>query len=87
VYPNGTGNGTGNSSVGGYGDNQGAPLTLFQYAPNGTSSVSFVNSLVLSQAGSGANLPIAPIIMVSIRKSAVLPAPQRHLLSDPKHHS
>jgi hypothetical protein len=27
--PNGTGNGTGNSSVGGYGDNQGAPLRCF----------------------------------------------------------
>ena len=57
--PNGTGNATGNSSVGGYGDNQGAPLTLFQYAPNGTTSAAFVNSLVLPQTGSGANLPIA----------------------------
>jgi hypothetical protein len=56
---NGTGNGTGNSSAGGYGDNQGAPLTLFQFAPSGTSSVSFVNSLVLPQTGSGANLPLA----------------------------
>jgi hypothetical protein len=28
-----------------------------------------------------------PIIMVSIRISVVLQAPQRHLLSDPKHHS
>jgi hypothetical protein len=50
-------NGTGPG--GSYGDNQAAPLTLFQYAPNGTSSISFVNSLVLPQAGSGANLPIA----------------------------
>lgn len=57
--PNGTGTGAGNSSVGGYGDNQGAPLTLFQYTPTGTSSVSFVNSLVLPQSGSGANLPIS----------------------------
>ncbi len=59
TVPNGTGNGTGNSSVGGYGDNQGAPLTLFQYTPNGTASVAFVNSLVLPQTRSGANLPIA----------------------------
>ena len=57
--PNGSGTGTGNSSTGGYGDNQAAPLTLFQYTPNGTTSATFVNSLVLPQTGSGANLPIA----------------------------
>ena len=56
---NGTGNGSGNSSVGGYGDNQGAPLTLFQYQPNATSSVSFVNSLVLPQNYSAANFPVS----------------------------
>jgi hypothetical protein len=56
---NGTGTGSGNSSVGGYGDNQGAPLTLFQYTPNGTASATFVNSLVLPQSASGANLPIS----------------------------
>src|ERR1700722_3053283 len=56
---NGTGNGTGNSSVGGYGDNQAAPIALFQYTPNGTASATFVNSLVLPQSGSGANLPIS----------------------------
>ena len=33
AVPNGTGTGAGNSSKGGYGDNQGAPLTLFQYVP------------------------------------------------------
>ena len=49
----------GNSSVGGYGDNQGSPLTLFQYAPNGTASVTYVNSLVLPQNGSGANFPVS----------------------------
>jgi hypothetical protein len=59
TVPNGTGTGAGNSSVGGYGDNQGAPLTLFQYTPTGTASVAFVNSLVLPQTGSGTNLPIA----------------------------
>src|SRR5580692_6377441 len=48
--PNGTGTGTLNSSAGGFGDNQAAPLTLFQYAPSGTSSVTYVNSLVLPQS-------------------------------------
>jgi hypothetical protein len=57
--PHGTGTGAGNSSAGGYGDNQGAPLTLFQYAPNSTSSVTYVNSLVLPQIGYGANLPVS----------------------------
>ncbi|MFZ0315060.1 MAG: hypothetical protein WAL85_20335, partial [Candidatus Korobacteraceae bacterium] len=57
--PNGTGNGTGNSSVGGYGDNQASPLTLFQYAPSGTSSVSFVNSLVLQPTSSAGNVNLA----------------------------
>src|ERR1700692_505244 len=56
---NGTGNGTGNSAVGGYGDNQAAPIALFQYTPNGTASATFVNSLVLPQSGSGANLSIS----------------------------
>jgi hypothetical protein len=59
TVPNGTGTGTGNSSVGGYGDNQGAPLTLFQYTPTGTTSVAYVNSLVLPQAASGANLAVS----------------------------
>src|ERR1700734_2347739 len=56
---NGTGNGTGNSSVGGYGDNQASPLTLFQYTPNGTSGVTYVNSLVLQPEAAGANLPLS----------------------------
>ena len=56
---NGTGDGTFNSSSGGYGDNQAAPLTLFQYTPSGTASASFVNSLVLPQSASGANLPVS----------------------------
>ncbi len=51
--PNGTGAG------GGYGDNQAAPLTLFQYSPNGTSSVSFINSMVLPQTTSGANVAVS----------------------------
>ncbi len=57
--PNGTGVGTGNSSVGGYGDNQAAPLTLFQFAPVGTASAAYVNSLVLPQTATGANLPVS----------------------------
>ena len=56
---NGTGNGSGNSSAGGYGDNQGSPLTLFQYTPNGTASASFVNALVLPQNASAANAPVS----------------------------
>ncbi|HEY4357180.1 MAG TPA: hypothetical protein VGN16_15630 [Acidobacteriaceae bacterium] len=55
----GTGTGVGNSSVGGYGDNQAAPLTLFQFKPTGTSSASYVNALVLPQTASGGNLPLA----------------------------
>ncbi len=58
AVPNGTGTGTGNSSNGGYGDNQAAPLTLFQYAPSGTTAATFVNSLVLPQNPTGANLPV-----------------------------
>jgi hypothetical protein len=57
--PNGIGTGSGNSSAGGYGDNQASPITLFQYTPSGTSSVSYVNSLVLPQTASGANLPVS----------------------------
>ncbi len=43
-----------------YTDNQAAPLTLFQYAPNGTASpATYVNSLVLPQTSSGANNPVS----------------------------
>jgi hypothetical protein len=56
---NGTGTGTGNSSATGYGDNQAAPLTLFQFTPIGTTSATYVNSLVLPQTASGANLPVS----------------------------
>ena len=54
--PNGTGTNSGNSVAGGYGDNQGAPFTLLQFKPNGTTSATYVNSLVLPQLGSGANV-------------------------------
>jgi hypothetical protein len=59
AVPNGTGTGAGNSTAGGYGDNQAGPLTLFQYSPNGTSSVSFVNSMALPQSASGANVAVS----------------------------
>ncbi|MEI9980973.1 MAG: hypothetical protein WDN23_18600 [Edaphobacter sp.] len=57
--PNGTGTGALNSSVGGYGDNQAAPLTLFQFAPEGTTGAVFVNSLVLPQTATGVNSPVS----------------------------
>ena len=56
---NGTGTGAGNSSLGGYGDNQAGPLTLFQFAPSGTSGAVFVNSVVLPQTAAGANGPVS----------------------------
>ena len=48
--------GTGPNS---YGDDQGAPWNLWQYAVNGASSVTFVNSLQLPQNLSGANFPVS----------------------------
>jgi hypothetical protein len=54
------GNGVYGASSGPYTDNQAAPLTLFQYAPNGTASpATFVNSLVLPQSSSAANNPVS----------------------------
>ena len=53
MVPNGTG------TDGGYGDNQAGPLTLFQYTPTGTSSVTYVNSLVMPQAPFGANFQVS----------------------------
>jgi hypothetical protein len=57
--PNGNGTGAGNSSSTGYGDNQAAPFTLFQYTPVGTGSATYVNSVVLPQSMSGANFPVS----------------------------
>jgi len=59
AVPHGTGDGTLNSSVGGYGDNQASPLTLFQFTPVGTTTASFVDSMVLPQAASGSNFPVS----------------------------
>jgi hypothetical protein len=44
---------------GGYGDNQAAPLTLFQYTPSGTASVAYVNSLVFPQTPAGADFAVS----------------------------
>jgi hypothetical protein len=59
AVPNGKGTGALNSSVGGYGDNQASPLTLFQFAPQGTTGALYVNSLVLPQAAAGVNWPVS----------------------------
>ena len=47
------------SNTGSYGDNQAAPLTLYQYAINGTSAAAFAGSLELPQTSSGANYAIS----------------------------
>src|SRR5271163_2599957 len=43
----------------GYGDDQASPWTLFQYTPNGATSVTYVNSLQLPITASGANFPVS----------------------------
>lgn len=53
------GNGVWGAASGTYTDNQAAPLTLFQFAPTGTSSASYAGSLVLPQTSSGANSAIS----------------------------
>ena len=54
---NGAPNGSGPN--GSFGDNQAAPLKLFQFAPTGTTSAVYVNSLTLPQIPSGANFPVS----------------------------
>jgi hypothetical protein len=80
--PNGTG-GTGanpgTSSVGGYGDNQASPLTLFQYQPTGVSSATFINSLALPQTGSGANSPVSAEYGSSSEATVQLSGPGQYL--------
>ena len=53
------GNGVEGASSGPYTDNQAAPLTLFQFSINGTTSATYVNSYVLPQTASGANSPVS----------------------------
>ena len=45
--------------VGPYVDNAASPLSLFQYSLAGSSSASYVNTLVLPQSASGSNSPIS----------------------------
>ncbi len=47
------------SKTGAYSDNQAAPLTLYSYSVNGTSSASLTGSLMLPQTASGANSAIS----------------------------
>ena len=54
VEGNGVAGGTGS-----YTDNQASPFTLFQYSINGTSSASYVNSLVLPQIASNGNFAVS----------------------------
>ncbi len=53
------GNGVVGATSGSYTDNQAAPLSLFQYVPNGTSSATYVDSLVLPQTASGSNYAVS----------------------------
>jgi hypothetical protein len=53
------GNGVPGAASGSYTGNQAAPLTLFQYRPSGTSTATFVSSLVLPQVASGTNFAIS----------------------------
>jgi hypothetical protein len=54
------GNGVEGAASGPYTDNQAAPLTLFEFAPDGTSApATYVGSLVLPQTASGANSPVS----------------------------
>ena len=53
------GNGVMGATSGSYTDNQAAPLSLFQFQLSGTSSASYVNSLVLPQTSSGSNFVVS----------------------------
>lgn len=53
------GNGVQGAISGPYADNQAAPLSLFQYQTNGTSSATFVNAMALPQTASGPNRAIS----------------------------
>src|SRR4051794_33615446 len=53
------GNGVWGAATGDYTTNQAAPLTLMQFSHDGTTSASYVNSLVLAQAFSGSNFAVS----------------------------
>jgi hypothetical protein len=54
-----SGNGVQGATSGSYADNQASPLSLFQFSPTGTSSATYVNSLVLPQTKVGSNYAIS----------------------------
>jgi uncharacterized protein YceK len=64
----------GTGSGGTYGDDQASPWTLFQYTPNGASSVTYVNSLDLPQAYLVRTLPFPMITDLSRRARYSFPA-------------
>lgn len=53
------GNGIMGATSGSYTDNQASPLTLFQFSTSGTSSATYINSLVLPQTASGNNAAVS----------------------------
>jgi hypothetical protein len=53
------GNGVEGATSGSYGDNQAGPLSLFEFDETGTTSASYVGSLVLPQIASGSNDPVS----------------------------
>ena len=54
------GNGVEGAPGGPYTDNQAAPLSLFEFAPDGTSApATYVGALVLPQTAQGANSPVS----------------------------
>jgi hypothetical protein len=54
------GNGVEDATSGPYTDNQAAPLTLFEYQPDGTGApATYEGSLVLPQTASGTNFPVS----------------------------
>jgi hypothetical protein len=54
------GNGVEDATSGPYADNQAAPLTLFEYQPDGTGApATYEGSLVLPQTASGTNFPVS----------------------------
>lgn len=66
--------------TGSYVDNAAAPITLIQFAHTGTSSASYVNSLVLPQTGSGHNSAISGEYGSSSEGGLQLTADGKHLV-------
>ena len=68
------------SNTGTYTDNQAAPLSLYTFNVNGTSSASLTNTLMLPQTASGANNPISGEYGSSSEGSLQLTADGKNLL-------